>query len=480
MRYLYPLLLLLIMLLSGVYHDNSVWIYGLLGLTLFSLLRKIGKGIALREMIAVHSCIIYLLMPLLGYQVYNSNNALSRLWWKFMPVDEVTYFNFVLPAILAFLLGLFMPSATGKHDPDDNETLLPVFKKSQAFLKSNKPWVPMLILGLVGYFFKNINSISALTFFVNSFYLLLFSAILCIYFSPGLKRKAVYISIIVLLILYEAIQTGMFTVVVYMGVVMGSIIFIGSRIAFWKKLAIMTLTVFFIITLQTTKGTFRKKTWGKTYEGSKTELFTDLMKENFSNYNNIFDRNAFFPLYARMNQGYNTALVMRRIPTVQDFDDGHSIYLTVASALLPRVIWEDKLEAGGVYNMKHFADMTIVGWSTNIGPVGEAYGNFGLWGGELFMFIFGLFIRVVYFKVLRLAHKLPLLIFWIPVLFFELSYSMENDTLQALNSIIKVAIFTLVFYLIAPALLGVYSKRKKNAGRFTIPEKRLNNGNVTG
>jgi hypothetical protein len=285
--------------------------------------------------------------------------------------------------------------------------------------------------------------------------LLLFAVFLCIYFSPGLKYKKLLLSLIVLLITYEAIQTGMFTTVVYMGVVMGSIVFIGSKIAFWKKITMTALAVLFIIALQSAKGSFRKQTWGGGYEGSKTGLFTDLMKENVTNFSAIFDNKAFFPLYARMNQGFITAHVMRRIPAVQDFDNGRSIYLTVASALVPRIIWEDKLESGGAYNMKHFAGWTLIGWSANIGPVGEAYGNFGVVGGIVYMFIFGLFIRLAYFTVLRLSNRLPLLIFWIPVLFFELSYCMEGDTLQALNSIIKVSVFTYIIYLIQPRLLGL-------------------------
>jgi hypothetical protein len=162
-----------------------------------------------------------------------------------------------------------------------------------------------------------------------------------------------------------------------------------------------------------------------------------------------------------MNQGYNTALVMRRIPSIQDYDNGRSIYLTIASALLPRVLWNGKLESGGTYNMKHFAGWDLRGWSTNIGPVGEAYGNFGVWGGVIYMFFFGLFIRLAYFTVLRISSRLPLLIFWIPVLFFELSYSMENDTLQALNSIIKAAIFMWAIYKVAPSLFTAKGKGLK-------------------
>jgi hypothetical protein len=443
-----------------MYTDPTFFVYLILGICVFRLLQKIGKGIALREMIAVYSCLIYLLMPLLGYKIYTADNALARLWVKYMPVSESVYFGFVMPAILAFMLGMFMPSFSSGPDADSNACLVPILDRARETLKKSKPWIPLLVLGLFGYFFRRIISISVAAYFLSTFYLLLFSAMMCIYFSPGLKYKRWLITAIVLLIVYEAIQTGMFTIVVYMGVVIGSIIFIGTRIAFWKKASITALAVLFIILLQSTKGAFRKATWQNEYEGSKTGLFFDLMQTNFSNFNVVFDQKTFFPLYTRMNQGYNTALVMRRIPAIQDFDNGNSLYLTVASSLLPRVIWQDKLESGGVYNMKHFTGWVIKGWSTNIGPVGEAYGNFGVTGGIIYMFFFGLFIRFAYYKVLTVSFRYPLLLFWIPVFFFELSYSMENDTLQALNSLIKASIFVWVVFKLAPSL---FVARKTNS-----------------
>ena len=49
--------------------------------------------------------------------------------------------------------------------------------------------------------------------------------------------------------------------------------------------------------------------------------------------------------------------------------------------------------AGGQYNMKYYTGLVIEGWSTNVGPVGEAYGSFGVTGGIMYMFCLGLFIR---------------------------------------------------------------------------------------
>jgi len=461
MKYWYPLFILLTLLLSGLYTDYSVFVYVLSAVSLYKLLQKIGNGVALREMIAVYTCIIYLIMPMFGYQWYTANFSLAKMWVKYMPIAQETYFGFVYPAVSIFIVAMFFPSLSSTPELDTNLNLMPVIQRAQEKLKKKNIWLPLLSIGLFGFFFRSVITISSLTFFMYSFYLVLFSALLCIYFTPRFKYRRLLLVFIILLIVYEAVQSGMFTIVVYMGVVIGSIIFIGTRIAFWKKITITAVAILFILILQTTKGSFRKQTWRRGYEGSKVELFTGLMKDNFSNLDKLFDKNAFFFLYTRMNQGYNVSLVMKRIPAVQDYDEGKSIYLTVASSLLPRVIWQDKLESGGIYNMKHFAGWNIKGWSTNIGPIGEAYGNFGVTGGIIYMFFFGLFIRTAFFIVLRLSSKYPLLLFWIPVLFFELSYSMENDTLQAMNAVIKGSVFVWIMYKIAPYLFTAPKKNDK-------------------
>ena len=128
-------------------------------------------------------------------------------------------------------------------------------------------------------------------------------------------------------------------------------------------------------------------------------------------------RDALFPLYGRTNQGYNVAMVMKRIPAIQPYDNGARLLTVFASAFVPRFLWQDKPEAGGAFNMKYYAGWNIKGWSTNVGPLGEAYGSFGAQGGIAYLFLLGLFLRFVYLRVFIISAKIPLLICWLPVLF---------------------------------------------------------------
>jgi len=156
---------------------------------------------------------------------------------------------------------------------------------------------------------------------------------------------------------------------------------------------------------------------------------------------------------------------MRRIPAVQPFDNGDRLLTVFASALVPRFLWPDKPEAGGVFNMKYYAGYTLKGWSTNIGPLGEAYGSFGVTGGIIYMLLLGFGIRWVYLKFFSVSNKVVLLICWLPVLFYFTISSAETDSLQIMNSILKSAFFIWLLYKFLPRWFGMAQKNKiKRAG----------------
>ena len=182
---------------------------------------------------------------------------------------------------------------------------------------------------------------------------------------------------------------------------------------------------------------------------------------------------SFFPIYYRTNQGFNVALDIRRFPAVKPHDNGKNLMLAAASAFVPRVLWPNKPEAGGKFNMKYYANITLRGWSTNVGPLGEAYGSFGVTGGIIFMFCLGMFIRWAYYKLFSLSRKIPLLICWIPVLFYQITYSAETDTLQILNSLIKAAFFIWVLYKFLPGWFGVAKKGERQVYTRNTPSYQM-------
>lgn len=426
------------------------------------ILIKIGKGIVLLEVTAFMYVFTCLIMPVVGYSFYSYHDRLSKLWVKYMPINSEVYFSYALPATVCFCIGITLASFRKKAADEGvsvNDAIARM--RMQLSVHRNKGFEIMLvgvIISLLSRFLPVAFSYFATLFFFGSF-----AGLLYIYFSPTFRNKNLVMLLFLAFILWNALQTGMFTIVAYMGITIFSFFQLGKKTMMIKKLVLLLVSVSFFIVLQNVKVIYRKQTWNKAYEGSKVELFSSLFIENIQKGNALLGGDAFFPVYSRTNQGYNVALVMKRIPVIQPYDYGDRLVTVFVSAFIPRFLWPDKPEAGGKFNMRYYAGWNIRGWSTNVGPLGEAYGSFGVTGGIIYMFLLGLFLRWVYFRVFYLSGKTPLLICWLPVLFYLITSSAETDTLQILNSIIKSAFFIWLLTIFLPSWFGIIKQ---------LPERR--------
>jgi hypothetical protein len=426
----------------------------MLGIVLLMILiNKIGKGIVLRETIAFMYSFFCLIMPAIGYMYYPRSNHLSRLWVRYMPVPEDVYFSFALPAIAFFSLALLLPISK-ESITDEGEGLRVLFEKMKKVLDANKKLGLVIISIGTGISFTIPYLPGGLQFFATLVYFSSFSGFLYLYFTKGIRYKKWVIILFVLFVLFNAINGGMFTIVAYMGITIFSFLLSGKKTFLVTKLSIFLVATFLILALQNVKGVYRDFTWRQNYKGNKITLFSDLYWKQLVKGTDIIDPTAMFGFYTRGNQGYNVALVMQRVPTMQPYDNGSRLMTVFASAFVPRFLWPDKPEAGGKFNMKYYAGWNIAGWSTNVGPLGEAYGSFGSTGGIIYMFLLGLFLRWVYLKMFKLSNVTPLLICWLPVIFYQVTSSAETDTLSILNPVIKASFFLFLIYKILPGWFG--------------------------
>lgn len=463
-RYIYTFLILVIFVLS-ITTDWYRQLTVALGIVLIvTILDKMGRGIVFRESTAFLYVLTCLIMPLVGYVYFTSDNQLAKMWVKHMPVPEEIYFSFALPAVTAFSMTLICPLGI-KEQLDEGQPLLNSLRKVREVMGKHKNLgIVIVVTGIV---FNMVVRLlpGGLQFFVTLFYFGCFAGLLYVYFAPPFRYKKLIIILFIGYILANALNSGMFTIVAYMGVTLFSFFIVSARRSFLRNLVILILAVGFILVLQSTKGAYRKYTWQSNYGGSKAVLFTDLFLQTAKKGDALLEKSAFFNTYVRTNQGFNVALVMRRIPVYQPYDNGNNLVRVIASAFVPRFLWPDKPEAGGKFNMQYYAGYTIRGWSTNVGPLGEAYGSFGVTGGILYMLLLGAFIRWAYKLVFVFGKKSPLLICWIPLLFYQVTYSAETDTLQILNSLIKSAFFVWLLYKMIPIWFGIV---KQKAGKRVV------------
>ncbi len=448
----------LLSLVTDWYTQISILLFVI---TIFAILDKLGKGLVLREIVVLHTIFICLVMPCMGYSVYNYDNYLARVFFRYMQVPEDVYFGFALPAVCAFSLSMCFPVTKGNEIQDEGNTFKKLLQRVRSELRfQSRAGITIVITGVVMFFFIGVVP-DAVKFTVTLLFFSSFAGILYIFYSPTFPLKTIVLILFSSFVVGLAIESGVFTVVVYMGITLCSFFFLGKKQALWKKFVVFVAGCFLLFITQNVKTSYRDITWRDTEVENKTTLFGDILIDKLANVDQLVEVNGFFTVYMRTNQGFNISLVMKRIPIHQEFDGGNRLLITAASALVPRFLWPDKPEAGGKESMKYFTGLNITGWSTNVSPLGEAYGSFGPALGIIYMFLLGLFIRWVYKKVFIIAQRIPLLVLWIPVLFYQVTYCMETDSLQIFNSLLKGAFFLWLIYKLIPGWLG---KGIKNAG----------------
>lgn len=429
------------------------------------LLDKLSNGIALREAIAIHTSLVCLIMPLVGYTYFSLDDPTSRLWVKYMRVPEIQYFNYALPAVAGFIFVMCLPiNKQAVADYGVNIKLL--LSRTKPILARNpKIGIQIIVIGVIVQILSPLLPVS-LQFAFLLFFFSAFAGMLYVFYTPSLKFRKWILGFFFLFLLLIALRTGMFTILVYMGLTAFSFFFLERKTFLWKKIVWFLVSIFFIIVLQSVKPEYRKMTWTDQYSGNKAVLFAELISDKVMDLN-ITSKEVIFPIYVRTNQGFNISLVMRRFPQIQSFDYGSNLFVAFISSFVPRFLWPDKPEAGGVANMQYYAGVQLRGWSTNVGPLGEGYGSFGVTGGIIYMCILGGLIRLAYRQMFLVAKKNPLLIFWIPVIFYQITYSAETDTLQIVNSLVKSSFFVWALYKFLPKWFGIKKANSTNINQET-------------
>src|SRR5579872_3846470 len=113
---IYSVIHLIIFVLAAVTNWYSPLAICLMACLIMQVLDRLGKGIVLREIVALHMTFVTLVMPVIGYAVFNPSNRLARIFVKYVRVPEEVYFGCALPAIAGFVLVLCWPIGTSSYD----------------------------------------------------------------------------------------------------------------------------------------------------------------------------------------------------------------------------------------------------------------------------------------------------------------------------------------------------------------------------
>ncbi len=411
-----------------------------LGLTLSGInnfVAHLGKRILILELMMVLAAVQWLLSAVITYEVFNKHNELAFLWKTFMTISTDEYFAFVLPGTLMLYLGLTFP--VNRHPLPTHAAIV---ERTRHYLadKGNIGLWMSLIGASVFFFIPYLPTLIRGTF--AFFSQLLYVGVFYVLFSPKSRHKGLILAAVLSIMFLNAAMTGMYGEIVFWSVMYLIMHFMQYPAPLSKKIAVFAFGLMGILLIQSIKHEYRKSTWDEgMVRNTDFGLFFGLIADRISNPAKMMDNKSMFEISSRANQGLLIASVMNYVPKREPYANGETIATSVAAAVVPRIIWPNKPQAGGKENVMRFLGADDVEYSFNLSPLGEAYVNFGKTGAIIYIFFYGLVFNWAFRYCLYLSATYPSLIAWLPLLFVG-SVGAETDLLTTLGSLIKAGMFT--------------------------------------
>lgn len=401
----------------------------------FKLIDGLGSTLPIKEVMSLLLFIQFFVSPLITYR-YFDNDAIFHMY-----VNEEVYFTYVIPAVLLFILGLNLPLR--------NERRLyfnAIYKiKLQFGSKSAGKSINLILIGFLFEVAMKIVNIPSLFFVFYLGSLLRFIGAFMLYFSSH-PHRYFYIGFVFIQFTIEIISGGIFYDLFVWLFFLYMLMEFRWKSSFLRKLSFIIMGGGIVFFIQTFKSDYRKQIWSNSESVNQTEVFAELAAEKIGNSGLIEEKSNLDKFISRLNTGWIVSKVLQHTPRYQPFADGELIKNDLVNVLLPRFLFPDKAKSGGEENQKKFTRFTgrrLIGNTTmRIGAISDAYVNYGVIGGWVFIFILGLFFNLVIYFLLSASKNNPLYVLWVPFVF---AYAVRmSDVYVILNYTFKAVIVMII------------------------------------
>ena len=421
-----------------IYFVYSTYFWSAAGLTItgyytLRLIKNMGNNIPILDLMIVLASLQWILGPFIDY-----HNGITHYKYH-MYVPEEQYMSFVVPAVIAFIVGLSI-----YKDRSDLDEL----KEKATEIISCYPRLPyiLVITGLLIPFFSSFvpPSLRFVFFLLAN---IKYIGVIYLLFSGSSNRWLIFTGIM-LLTASASIASGMFHDLLLWAMLTFTFIAKELNLSFTKKLLFAMLGIFVAITIQSVKAQYRELVWRKGYTGNKTTLFLSLAMNEWQN-GTIFTPTSESDTNVRLNQGWIISAILKNVPAKEPYAGGTTITEAIRASLLPRFMDPNKKKAGGQENFKRFTGLSLSkGTSMGISIVGEGYANYGYWGGILFMLFWGIFISWFWHILNNLSGTFPTIMIWSPIMFLQVVKA-ETELVVVLNHLIKssILVFGLLWFI---------------------------------
>ena len=397
----------------------------------YKFVNRLGHAIPILELMLLLAGLQWIVGPLIEY-ISPSNH-----FKYYMYVPEEVYMAFVVPAYFVFVLAVLTPiSKYSKY-----------FISLDIFYNQTKFAIVLLLIGIASDFIGPYVP-DSLKFFLYLSSNFKYAAAIILYFSENEKLRNVFY-LVILYLFYNSLRFAMFHDFVLWSLVFYMFWAIKFKPSIKTILLTFLIGIVFLTSLQSVKAVYRSQVWGG-YAGNKIELFFGLVIDS------IFSEGLLSEVSegqtgnnVRLNQGWIISAIMSHVPEEQPFFEGETIEDAVSASLLPRFLSPNKTTAGGRENFRRFTGLDIgEGTSMGISIIGEAYGNYNVIGGMVFMGIWGLFLGRIWLSLLKYGFENVLFLAFLPLIFLQVIKA-ETELVVVLNHLLKSLIVVFAFFYVA-------------------------------
>lgn len=338
---------------------------------------------------------------------YNGLDKFQYLKYK-MQVTEDIYFSYAIPAVICFIIGLHLFSKLRGEKIDQASIKL--------FVRQN-PRLMYYFIGIgfcasyvAGFFGAELGFVFYLIAgfkFVGAFILIIGSQ----------RLKPAPLILVFGSIVLSSLGSAMFHDLITWLVFILAVFAIKYRPSVGAKIAATVAFLIMIVVIQQLKTIYRQATQ---FQGKRGDIaaFDDALDDAQSE-GSLFDPESLARSNVRINQGFIVTYILKRIPAQEPFSNGKELYQILEAAFLPRILAPNKLKAGDNSLVYKYSGIVLrKHTSMSLSSMGDAYINFGAFGGSIFMMVLGLMFNIVLVGFERYGRKMPIALLFTPLVFY--------------------------------------------------------------
>lgn len=397
---------------------NAAIIGTIVLIILFEFQKRLDQGVPILQLTSVIAVLQWLVGPVLNY---SSDITFARYQ---MYVPEAVYFQFAIPGTAFFVAFMLSVGASVKQ-----RNLLQSVDRRHFFaigvLLNIVAIVATLAASRVG---------GGLQFFLHLLSQLRYVGALYFLFSLSQVRLLFAAGSCVQLF-SSSLSSGMFHDLLLWIAILFCYWFAQRKWKFGVKMIALVTATLALFSIQVVKQEYREQL-RKGREPSLVALIIAYVAPD----GRAWETDSLSLVITRLNQGWIISAIMDHVPEEEPFAGGETVKEAILVSVAPRFLWSDKKTAGGRENFRRFTGLEIANsTSMGISPLGEAYANYGVVWGIVFMIVFGALFALFYYGTLRYAVNHPAFLFWIPLIFYQ-AMKAETELSVIMNQLTKGAI----------------------------------------